>query len=733
MELFVNQYCTIQEASCIDMSTTFTGNLSIAATSFTNNWQPVAVRCSSNRSYSSSSWRVSIQNVCVLNITDTHFSNNVGGEALAVKLDCGATSSCNVALTRCTFKLHAFAGDEYNATGAVLLVSALDPNTALTLSLTSCEFEYNQGAGLASTSPSGSVLVSNCSFVEQQGSSGGLPALSITGAVSVVINGSRWICNSLGAIALSQVQSSVKLSNTQISGNAMSPLSQSTLDISMLDLSPSSISVTNCSFSNNSGILISPAGAGIYNGASTVIIRGGGNQALLSTINVTIQGSSLASNNGPLMAGALSILTAAQVLVFNTTFSSNQGGAVFLSLVQSTHVQSCTFDANTGQGGNGSSHMGTGGGSVSSSFCNHTLIVNSTFTNNIASKNGGAINAFTDDDDHSRLRIVGCTFRGNRALYGSGGGMFVSGVGNVSVESSTFVACSAAVAGGAVFAVDAPTGFMYVLASSFMSCKVGVLPLGGWLAAGSVAGPSDILSHPQMQGGGCLFVSNRSTLVSGFSTFDMCSSVHSKGGGIRMRACVRVAISSSDFTGCSAAAGGALSVSSMLQGSNSQVGVEGSTFVGNIASTHLPCPGTVCVNIDSTLVGTQGDGGAIAIDSCSLFMYNYNSFTSNTASGRGGAMFAQRPVGGSQLNIVSDVHDNTSFIIPGGFPNVSRYRVFFTNNSALVAGGAIALHGYVLSMEAPLHDLQEAPLYTLFYGNTAPTGEADLWAASMTH
>lgn len=252
-----------QGASCIDASSAFSGLLSITNTSFTDNWQPVAVKCSGSSNTSSSVDASS--GSCAVTMADTHFSSNSGNEALSVRLDCGASSSCTVTLAGCAFTQHAIQeGSRFKDTAAVLLVSALQQQTALKVSLDSCQFFLNAGAGMAVNSLSGSVVISNSSFVGHQGVASGLPALSITGAASVVLNGSLWDNNSLGAIALSQVQSSVLLKNSKIIDNIYNPTTLSSVDILMTDLVSSSVSVFSCFFANNSGETVQPAilGAG---------------------------------------------------------------------------------------------------------------------------------------------------------------------------------------------------------------------------------------------------------------------------------------------------------------------------------------------------------------------------------------------------------------------------------------------------------------------------------------
>lgn len=457
-------------------------------------------------------------------------------------------------------------------------------------------------------------------------------------------------------------------------------------------------------------------------------IRSGGAAGSLSSIAITIQDSTFASHDGKSMTAtaAVSVLAAANVTITNASFSSNSGGALLLSLVQDTLVQSSNFTSNSRSASINSSITSSGGGAILSQLCLNTVILNSTFSDNIATNSGGAIH-ITTNSDISTLNVLSCTFERNKALFGSGGAMCVTGVFNITVNASSFTHCSAAVAGGSVTLADSPTGYASFWENTFTDSMVGVLPPGGWVStADSLFSSNELSLHPQIQGGGGLFVSNVHLITLDADTFENCSSVRSKGGGVRIRACQVAAIHNSTFTGCSAAGGGAVAFSSMLTWAGSQAGSQGNTFTSNSASTQLECPTAECVGLDATLVGTQGDGGAISMDGNSLILHNINTFTSNSAAGRGGAVFAQNPSDSPRLQVRGDLTDLRNFTAPGGLPYL--FRTSFVNNSALMSGGALALHGYVLSLEALLLSSPNAQLYTLFYGNTAPTGEVSVWA-----
>lgn len=256
---------------------------------------------------------------------------------------------------------------------------------------------------------------------------------------------------------------------------------------------------------------------------------------------------------------------------------------------------------------------------------------------------------------------------------------------------------------------------------------VGVLPPGGWITDPALfaLGPSDIASQPEVQGGGAVYVSQASALSLTHSSFLNCSATQGRGGGLRIRIGQATLLNRVSFQSCSAASGGALSVGSMKQLSGMVTSVLDCAFSSNSASTQLPCNSPDCISLDATLVGTLGDGGAASFDGCAVDLVDSN-FSSNFASGRGGALFAQLPSDTSAVTLLTV--PTVGLPAPKGLPYT--YVAQFVGNGAGVAGGAIAMHGYVLNVSAHYNvnaltgiAVLDPLMYTLFQGNSAPTGE----------
>ncbi|MEW5313065.1 MAG: hypothetical protein WDW38_004659 [Sanguina aurantia] len=235
-----------------------------------------------------------------MTMTDTAFSSNMGAEASAVRLDCGTSTLCGFSCTRCSFINNSIdSNSAYNATAGSLLVIAAQ-NT-LTLSLTSSTFNDNDGAGLSVNTMAGTVTLSSCSFLAHRALVGGLQPLFVAGASSVLLADSVWQGNMLGAMALSQTQTSVALSRCSISDNLPNPTTLDTVDILMADQSPSTVNIIDCAISNNSGYAFN-AGT-VYYAAGAVNIQSSSSPPSVSSIVIFIANSSFVANYGFLMPG----------------------------------------------------------------------------------------------------------------------------------------------------------------------------------------------------------------------------------------------------------------------------------------------------------------------------------------------------------------------------------------------------------------------------------------------
>lgn len=267
-------------ASCIDASQGFAGNLTILNSTFTNNGlptsslsvvnvPPVAVDCSVGVNPTS----------CNVTVQDTTFNNNRGQEALGMGLSCNTaiTQLCDFTFTRTSFINHqlfgpginyTFVPDDpnygpfynlafINTTAAALVVKASSVSS-FSLSLDTCHFADNSGAGLwvlqsrvdTGHSPGllGEVSITSSSFTGHTQLPGGIPAATVCGARAVTLTNSLWQGNSMGAVALEMIQDLITVTSVSMLDNVGNNDNQlcNTFDINMLDVygNPSSVVVT---------------------------------------------------------------------------------------------------------------------------------------------------------------------------------------------------------------------------------------------------------------------------------------------------------------------------------------------------------------------------------------------------------------------------------------------------------------------------------------------------------
>lgn len=409
-------------------------------------------------------------------------------------------------------------------------------------------------------------------------------------------------------------------------------------------------------------------------------------------------------------------------------------------------IQSSSFSGHTGLGG--ATGFGTsivssaspGGGTIMANnpfpgTGGNFTIAGCIFENNTALTSGAAlfVTGFTT------LSVSACQFRNCRAWTGYGGAieanhLYPVSTSAVSLTDSSFDSCTAAAAGGAVYVLG-PVHSISVLRSVFSNSTAGVLTgPGGWVQDPFAFVQGTYMIYQLTRGGGALFITQVALLSIVGSSFQECTAPHSVGGALRLRFSQASVIQDCVFDGCSALSGGAVSLTNMNQGAGEVVEFANSSFVRNSAfrTPSSGCPGSYCIPNDDVLV--PGDGGAVQINGCTLLLSGGCSFVSNKAAGRGGAIFAGLPFDNSFVQILPQPGSGSSSVVhvkaqaPAGLPY--RHFIAFVNNSAGVAGGAIASRSYPIYISsAPAEGAnQPAALdmlnYVLFQGNSAPTGGA---------
>lgn len=561
-----------QAASCIDASSGFAGNLTITHSTFGDNGlaisplsavnvPPVAVNCSGGTSSVS----------CNITVEDTLFHSNRGEEALGMGLICltSQPQTCSFDVTRSNFTQHQLFGTGVSyvmpysttlvpavytvvGTTAAALVVKANSSSAFTLSVDSCNFMDNQGAGVwvvqgrpdvYPSSVLGEVLISNSSFIGHTPLPGGMPALSVFGARYVSLSDTLWQGNGMGAVALELVQDTLLVHRVVMIDNIAHNTTAATFDIYMMDSAPSNIDVTGSRFVNNTGFTFIPNGTNTYVGAGSVNVAshnsGGG-------IVISVAATSFLTNYGKLSPGALSVILASEVSFSDVLASSNVGGAAFFYNVTTLLISDSTFNTNQGVTGALSSGLTIpltpGGGAITAYSPTGTSgqsvqIKNCTFYNNTALSSGAALYSF----GASVVNVQKCHFTSNLALTKTGGAININQMSHpsiFSIDDCQLEFCSAAAAGGAVFA-SGPIDILRISNSYFSKNVAGVLAASeGWGLPdpfGFAANLLDYQFYGAVHGGGALFLTGVALLSIQDSQFYGNAAPHSLGGALRLR------------------------------------------------------------------------------------------------------------------------------------------------------------------------------------------------------
>lgn len=449
----------MQAASCVDATQGFAGNLTIFNSSFVGNGlalnslsavnvPPVAVSCSGGTNPVS----------CSIAVTDSLFDSNYAQEALGMGVTCSASSAqqCNFAFTRTSFTRHLLLGPgrtytppnpnnfplqiPFVQTTASALVVKAGSTSSFTLQVASCTFADNAGAALwivqerDSSTVNGQLLadisILHSSFTNHTSLPGGMHAVSVFGARVVSLIDSRWLGNSMGALAFEVIQDSLTFDSVSLQDNIANIMTMDTVDIVMMDLAPSTLTVVNSLFTNNTGFsTFAPGPVSAFSSPNSAGMLSVGGLNGRGVISISISSSQFTSNNGYFSIGAIAVYTALEVKLTNVEADSNIGGALYMSYVTTVVVTDSRFSGNQGLFGTyGRSGTSSPGGAAITQVNGYSTIVsNCWFEENDAVSSGAALII----SGIANLNITACTFKANRAWTGHGGAVAVSGTNQV--------------------------------------------------------------------------------------------------------------------------------------------------------------------------------------------------------------------------------------------------------------------------------------------------------------
>lgn len=427
-----------------------------------------------------------------------------------------------------------------------------------------------------------------------------------------------------------------------------------------------SITITDSIFDDCDG----GQGGAIYtNNASTITISGStftnsngtGAGGSVNGGSVSVTSSTFTSNatsgghGGAIYASANALAGGSLIVTGTSSFSSNSasgyGGAIYASNTAS--ITGATFNLNT------ATTASQRGGAVYVAALGQ--FTNCTITNNTAAAQGGGIDGSSAS---SAIEINNSTISGNTASTGNGGGVYsqttLTITGTTIIDSNT-----AGAAGGGAYANGAATVDGATINNNHSTTGTATVRGGGIGTGGNLTMSNSSVTNNWTFGGGGGVSSGAIVNISN-STISGNYSSGSTGGGVYAQSTSTFTNStvSNNQTKAASAGGGVYS--------NGLFTANGSTFSGNSTGT----------------VTAGGDGGAVyAAAGASI---TSSTFTSNTSTARGGAVFnnsAAATVSTSDSTFTGNSGTYGGSIYAAGGTSITRTT--FSSNVASLTGGAI--------------------------------------------
>ncbi|MBK9118078.1 MAG: right-handed parallel beta-helix repeat-containing protein [Phycisphaerales bacterium] len=431
----------------------------------------------------------------------------------------------------------------------------------------------------------------------------------------------------------------------------------------------------------------------------------------------------------------------------NTSNTFYAGGLMFEGLASSS-ISNCHFEGN----------LAFRGAAVSVNGATLT-ITNSTFVNNTAGANGGAIRT----TGTFNVLIENCSFTGNTAQANEGGAIASVGVSTLTIRNSTFTGnatTAAAADGGAVYSACETTVIENcTFTANTSAVGGGALRLIGLTSGGNpvpltatITNTDFINNVCQTQGGAarttanrfltiqwnnCRFLGNRSETEAGGAIRTAFTEEHFvdclfEGNFARWRAGAFYSAesSASNFTGCVFRNNIA---DATLRDNTDRIGRGGAIFI--VQGT--PSVITDCLFEGNEAIGIflddQGQptenpnsyGGAIACWATSNFpasvVVRDTTFRNNSAYWSGAVWLAGSGLPKDQVFVNCNFENNSSGTYGGALRLTSNtalraFNCTFTGNSATLYGGAIA--------STATSNVLEDVVNCVFYGNTSEEGGA---------
>ncbi len=478
------------------------------------------------------------------------------------------------------------------------------------------------------------------------------------------------------------------------------------------------------------GSALDDGGGGVFNNGGTVEISN-------ATISNNVADGELGSGGGVFNFGG-------SLTVSNTTISGNEsnraGGGIEATAASTTALTNVTLDGNvTGvvaaPGNGGGLHI-TGAGNAT--------IIGGSVVNNLAALEGGGLwngsglmtvdgtfidsnvanGAGADDgggglfNNGGTLEILNATISNNIAdgLSGSGGGL-LSLSGDVTIDSSIWIANGANRAGGAIEVID---GTLEINASDFVANDVGGLAgaanpgNGGAIHtsgnnAVTITGGTFNGNIAGREGGG-VWIQNAGSLLATDVTFigniangaaldDGGGAVFNNGGVITL---VSPTMTGNTALGASGSGGAILNLGGSVTVDSGFISGNSASRAGGGIEDNAGQLALIDVSLTGNVTGSApGNGGGLHITGASTVNINGGDVSSNVAANEGGGLWNSDT---GTLNLTNVTIDQNTALVGGGVfndgtsgdINIDSSTISF--NTALAAGGGLASEGGVVSI-----------------------------------
>lgn len=414
------------------------------------------------------------------------------------------------------------------------------------------------------------------------------------------------------------------------------------------------------------------------------------------------------------ITGSKSVLSITENCKFIGNVSVNNGGAIRIAAgIKKAEVANSTFKSNKSTAGNG--------GAIHTST---TMTVDSSsFTENNASKDGGAICVA----DNATSTVTVCTFESNTTTTGNGGAVYSKK--DITVESSEFTGNTAEIDGGAIYMSDGTTS---TVTGCTFETNTATTGNGGAVSTQkdlNVVSSGFTGNTAKVDGGAICITTGVSASAITNCTFESNASTTGYGGAIRTQKDMTVDNSSFKANKASTLRGGAIySHKGAVLTLKAESGTDKAICQKNTAAVGgAICIGTGTLNatgytFDGNYTSTASGGGAITLNNEAITANLKECvFVSNKAQKAGAILAECETAKGSSVVTITDCSfggttsdgtslgniaaDNSEWENKGGgaiWANTGvtinlvgndSSKAYFEKNTSNVYGGAICFQG----------------------------------------